>query len=265
MHNGYTKPNGDKIPPIDINDYPALKAHFDKKARIHKGKGKGFWDRDDMGVTAYNLRNCAYIEDFDKPKIIFNKASQINAFYLDKWGEYYGDVTTYILSAENLCYLLGILNSQMFYFAYNTFYAGGGIEGEITLFTLEKFPIPKPNVKNQKIVDKIVSLVEKILEFKAQNKTLHCHTERSEVSQSKIQNRDISVFSKPQYDNTLSRDISVFSKPQYDKKIDCHADFDKSVSNDEVATLEQEIDELVYALYGLSDEEINILRFQNLR
>ena len=265
MHNGYTKPNGDKIPPIDINDYPALKAHFDKKARIHKGKGKGFWDRDDMGVTAYNLRNCAYIEDFDKPKIIFNKASQINAFYLDKWGEYYGDVTTYILSAENLCYLLGILNSQMFYFAYNTFYAGGGIEGEITLFTLEKFPIPKPNVKNQKIVDKIVSLVEKILEFKAQNKTLHCHTERSEVSQSKIQNRDISVFSKPQYDKTLSRDISAFSKPQYDKKIDCHADFDKSACNDEVATLEQEIDELVYALYGLSDEEINILHFQNLR
>ena len=75
------------------------------------------------------------------------------------------------------------------------------------------------------------------------------HLKRSEVSQSKIQNRD----------------ISVFSKPQYDKKIDCHADFDKSVSNDEVATLEQEIDELVYALYGLSDEEINILRFQNLR
>ena len=73
-----------------------------------------------------------------------------------------------------------------------------------------------PNVKNQKIVDKIVSLVEKILEFKAQNKTLHCHTERSEVSQSKIQNRDISVFSKPQYDKTLSRDISAFSKPQYD-------------------------------------------------
>ena len=91
------------------------------------------------------------------------------------------------------------------------------------------------------------------------------HLKRSEVSQSKIQNRDISVFSKPQYDKTLSRDISAFSKPQYDKKIDCHADFDKSACNDEVATLEQEIDELVYALYGLSDEEINILHFQNLR
>ena len=42
------------------------------------------------------------------------------------------------------------------------------------------------------------------------------HLKRSEVSQSKIQNRDISVFSKPQYDKTLSRDISAFSKPQYD-------------------------------------------------
>ncbi len=44
-----------KIPRIDINDYPAIKAHLDK-----------FWDkiqtRADQGDTPYNLRNCAYSE-----------------------------------------------------------------------------------------------------------------------------------------------------------------------------------------------------------
>ena len=46
-----------------------------------------------------------------------------------------------------------------------------------------------------------------------------CHTEGEARSISKeVQNRD----------------ISAFSKPQYDKKIDCHADFDKSVSNDAI-------------------------------
>ena len=59
-------------------------------------------------------------------------------------------------------------------------------------------------------------------------KSQSCHTEgahnATEVSQSKTKNRDISAFSKPQYDK-----IKV---AQYDKVLDCHTDFDKSVAND---------------------------------
>ena len=43
-----------KLPRIDINDYPAVKAHLDR-----------YWDkisaRADKGDTPYNLRNCAYL------------------------------------------------------------------------------------------------------------------------------------------------------------------------------------------------------------
>ena len=43
-----------KLPRIDINDYPAVKAHLDQ-----------YWDkisvRSDKGDTPYNLRNCAYL------------------------------------------------------------------------------------------------------------------------------------------------------------------------------------------------------------
>ena len=53
-----------KIPRIDINDYPAVKAHLDQ-----------YWDkirdRADQGDTPYNLRNCAYLEDFFKPKLFY--------------------------------------------------------------------------------------------------------------------------------------------------------------------------------------------------
>ena len=46
-----------KLPRIDINDYPAVKAHLDQ-----------FWDRistrADKGDTPYNLRNCAYLRIF---------------------------------------------------------------------------------------------------------------------------------------------------------------------------------------------------------
>ena len=46
---------------IHIEDYPAIKQHLDY-----------YWDkiepRADQGETAYNLRNCAYLDDFSRPK-----------------------------------------------------------------------------------------------------------------------------------------------------------------------------------------------------
>jgi type II restriction/modification system DNA methylase subunit YeeA len=48
-HNGIRNKG---IPPVDINQYPAIKAHLDKYyPKISK--------RYDKGDTAYNLRNCA--------------------------------------------------------------------------------------------------------------------------------------------------------------------------------------------------------------
>ncbi|MGI6243928.1 MAG: Eco57I restriction-modification methylase domain-containing protein, partial [Prevotella sp.] len=65
-----------KFPRIDINDYPAVKAHLDQ-----------YWDkistRADKGDTPYNLRNCAYWEDFNKPKIIYPNMTKYMPFYYD--------------------------------------------------------------------------------------------------------------------------------------------------------------------------------------
>ena len=53
-----------KLERIHIEDYPAVKAHLDQ-----------YWDkiskRADKGETPYNLRNCAYLEDFSKPKVMW--------------------------------------------------------------------------------------------------------------------------------------------------------------------------------------------------
>jgi type II restriction/modification system DNA methylase subunit YeeA len=57
-HNGI-KEKG--IKPIDINDYPAVKEHLNKYyPELEK--------RADKGDTPYNLRNCAYMEDFISKK-----------------------------------------------------------------------------------------------------------------------------------------------------------------------------------------------------
>ncbi|MDE0192061.1 MAG: hypothetical protein OXQ90_11950, partial [Gammaproteobacteria bacterium] len=58
-HNGYGG-----VPPVDVDDYPPVKAHLD-----------GFYDhlvrRQDQGVTPYNLRNCAYHEHFSGTKLLW--------------------------------------------------------------------------------------------------------------------------------------------------------------------------------------------------
>jgi hypothetical protein len=72
-HNGYPTEDGDYIPPIDINEYPALKKHFDiyfDQLSIRLDKGK----------TPYNLRNCLYMADFDKPKLFWSEIAQKPSF-----------------------------------------------------------------------------------------------------------------------------------------------------------------------------------------
>ncbi|MCY3682994.1 MAG: Eco57I restriction-modification methylase domain-containing protein [Gemmatimonadetes bacterium] len=99
-HNGY-----DNIPPIDIENYPAIKAHLDKfYTRLEK--------RQDKGVTPYNLRNCAYHAEFEKEKIVWADLSRSgNSFSYDK-NMMFPLNTGYIMTGESMLYLLAVLNSK---------------------------------------------------------------------------------------------------------------------------------------------------------
>ena len=223
-HNGYTTQSGDKIPPIKIAKYPALKAHFDRQIKDTKKKGKGLFERDDKGITPYNLRNCAYLEDFGKLKISWQRVTQEPSFIIEK-DFYLLDSMAFLISnsKQELYYLLGLLNSKAVFWYFRQI---GHLYGDngflLSNQYVARFPIPKITTKNKPLVDKIIACVDTILTIKNP-----CHTERSEVSQ-KIDNRD----------------ISAFSKPQYDKKI---------------KDLESKIDSLVYKLYDLDSQEIEII------
>ena len=110
-HNGIKN----KLPRIDINDYPAVKTHLDQ-----------YWDRistrADKGDTPYNLRNCAYLEDFSKPKVVYMEIQTDNPEEGYPFPCYsYDDNrcivlnTAYIMSSETTDprYVLGILNSRL--------------------------------------------------------------------------------------------------------------------------------------------------------
>lgn len=154
-HNGIKEKN---ILPIDINKYSAIKKHLDKYY-------SDLEVRQDKGITPYNLRNCAYLEDFEKSKIVWKEMGSSPAFTLDN-KNYYANDTCRIITGNNLHYLVAIFNSKCWDFIFKKFYAGGGLGDEGFRYKSEFMldtAIPEIDKKTEK---EIVNLVEKIIEGK---------------------------------------------------------------------------------------------------
>ena len=133
-----------RIPRIDINDYPAVKEHLDK-----------YWDvissRADKGDTPYNLRNCAYLEDFSQPKIIYSEIVREPQFFLDNIGQFYPEATVFIMTGEGIEYLYHAFHTSIVTYIFKRFYAGGGLGEEGYRYKkvfFEKLPIPKKCVSD---------------------------------------------------------------------------------------------------------------------
>ena len=161
-HNGYTS-FSHKIPPIDIEKYPAIKAHLDSH-----------WDkiskRDDQGNTPYHLRNCAYIEEFEKEKIVYPETSQ-GAYFVYENSQIFLEKTAFMIvsDAYNLKLLTALLNSKLITFYFKDF-CGGCILGksgyQYNKHALERIPIPQITTKNQELARKITDYAERILKTK---------------------------------------------------------------------------------------------------
>ncbi|WP_024115445.1 class I SAM-dependent DNA methyltransferase [Helicobacter pylori] len=162
-HNGYTSNLKFKIPPIDIEKYPATKAHLDAHYDT-------IATRCDQGDTPYHLRNCAYLEDFEKEKIVYPETSQGAYFIYENSGIFLEKTAFMIVSdAYNLKLLTALLNSKLITFYFKNF-CGGCILGksgyQYNKHALEKIPIPQITEKNQELADKITDGAKQILALK---------------------------------------------------------------------------------------------------
>ncbi len=163
-HNGYTSNLKSKIPPIDIEKYPAIKTHLDAHYDT-------IATRCDQGDTPYHLRNCAYLEDFEKEKIVYPCIMAKEPCFVYEEKGFYAPAPANIITGDKteIKYLTALLNSKCIYFAMRKFYMGGGIEGELKTNNSEKIPIPKITEKNQELADKITDGAERILKTKAKD------------------------------------------------------------------------------------------------
>jgi len=112
-HNGIKE---SQVSPINVEDYPAIKKHLN----IHY---LNLDKRADKGDTPYNLRNCAYMEDFFRQKIVWAELTRTgNSFTIDR-AEFLLGNTGYIMTIKKGFedrirheYLIAVLNSKMMLF-----------------------------------------------------------------------------------------------------------------------------------------------------
>ena len=149
-HNGIKE---EKIPPISIDDYPSIKAHLDQ-----------YYDklavRADKGITPYNLRNCAYMNDFSKPKIIWGNLCLASQFAYTKEEYFINAPSPMIVPGSK--YLVAILNSKVadWYIRQLGVTRNGGYFEYKPMF-VEKLPVPRvtPEIEMEisELVDGIIA------------------------------------------------------------------------------------------------------------
>ncbi len=158
-HNG-VKEKG--IKRIDIDDYPAVKTHLDSfYQQLEK--------RQDKGDTPYNLRNCAYIEDFSKQKIIWKIIGNELAFCIEN-GNFMINNACYLLTGNHLEYIVAFLNSKPIkWFSLQTNMNKTGVgDMQVGAQNISLFPIPIPKAQYEQEIINLLKIsdyqkVEKLI------------------------------------------------------------------------------------------------------
>ena len=142
-----------KLERIHIEDYPAVKAHLDQ-----------YWDRiskrADKGDTPYNLRNCAYLEDFSKPKIMYPNMTKYIPFYFDEKNFLQND-KSFMITGKHIAYLTAFLNSSIFKFCFlDKFPELQGGTRELRKIFFDKIPVLKVSDKENEIFKSLVTDIQ---------------------------------------------------------------------------------------------------------
>ena len=164
-HNGY-----DGVPAIDIDDYPAVKAHLDKfYARLVTR---------DQGHTPYNLRSCAYYAAFAKEKLFWMDLTERGRFAYDE-GTIFCVNTAYMITGPSIKYLCAVLNSNLitWYMKSTALNSGMGTPRWVR-FTVERLPIPRISSVKQR---PFIKLVDSILEAKSLNPDADTSEQEDEI------------------------------------------------------------------------------------
>ncbi|MBW8333336.1 MAG: Eco57I restriction-modification methylase domain-containing protein [Prolixibacteraceae bacterium] len=253
-HNGIKEKNP-PLPPIRIDDYPAIKKHLDSFYPSLEKRG-------DKGDTPYNLRNCAYLEEFSKPKIIYPNMTSVFPFMYDESGML-GNDKSFILTAQDdsisLLFLTALFNSSLakLWIWHNCPELQGGTR-EIRKVYFEHFPVPQANEEQTDTLAKYATERAQLtisLQTLCSKFTRNIQREYNlEKLSAKLENWFQISFKEFLKELEKSKiKLTLSQKAEWEDYF--HQESNKALAiKQQIDTTDKEIDQMVYGLYGLSEE-----------
>ena len=175
---------------LNIDDYPAIrdwlsggswtlektkgnpptplgtgKLRLEQSGSSHLVNGISFKSRKKTNNKWFETQDSiAYWNDFSKQKIVFSRISGNEpCFAADDAGMMTND-TGYIITGEHIDYLLEKLCSNVYWYAFKSFYMGGGIDKEFKVNNLNNLPIPLPGTPEPDLTDEENNFILKSLQ-----------------------------------------------------------------------------------------------------
>lgn len=250
-HNGFGQ-----YAPIDVNEYPAIKRYLEPFI-------EQLTKRYDKGITPYNLRNCAYQNLFEQPKIVWSNLQNGNKFSFES-GKYYLNAPACFLPSDNLA-LLCVLNSKIvwqFLSSICVVRSGGYIEVKPQYF--EQIPIPEITPDFQAA---LTELADKMLQLNRDFQAACTQFERLFCRRFAIEKPSKALLAW--HEGTFTDFVDALKKHKIKLSLDDEMKWEDAFNTQhaKVAVLKQsladtdsEIDKRVFELYGLNEEEITIVQ-----
>ena len=263
------KPNSNKkviyfSSKLDIKDFPNSLNHLSQ----FKEKLDNRVETKSGAIPWYVMLRPRRIKLFDKPKILVRQtADRIIASYdTEKWYCLKSGIIIQLAenSSLNYNYLIAILNSSTMNFIYNDLVnEGERVFPEVKPIQLFKLPIPEIQKVNQQ------PFIEKADQMLSLNKELQeISTKFQRTCERKFENLNLNKKLQDWYKLSYADFIKELTKQNVKLTLSEEAEwadyFDQEKSEAleiqaKIASTDKEIDQMVYELYGLSEEEIGIV------
>ena len=239
-------------------DFPQIMNHllpFENLAKKRFDKGDFWWE----------LRNCAYYDLFEKPKIIFPNLQNSNKFALDFEGVYINAPAVFLPNSSKT--LLCILNSKVVWkFLLSICVVRSGSYIEVKPQYFEQIPIPefKNEIEFENKADLMIGYVSSFQQLESKFQKYFSSKFSLDKLSKKLQNWHQLSFAE--FITELNKAIKTAGQTPLTKKdefewLDLFEENKTKAQTlkSQIETTEKAIDKMVYELYGLSEEEISIV------
>ena len=219
--------------------------------------------RYDQGVNYWNLRACAYYNEMQLPKIIYPRINNQCNFYLDSKGEVFLLDNNFFISSDSKG-LLALLNSKLVYYYLKNVCTT--LQGGFYDFRRDKISTIPISAKFSDYEDRLGDLSETLINL---TENFNSSIQRFQRTiQRKFNLEDLPKKLQDWYLLTYAEFIKELAKKKVKLSLSEEAEWEDYFETEskkaqdlkaQIDKTDKEIDQMVYELYGLSEEEIGIV------